>query len=152
VSDRIIHHTFHPEEYWAFFTIDTSLLTAVMLITGTFVAWFRENKGAHWFEIGRVSAVAAYVVVAVVYNALLRNDPPDARDVAASYPRPTPPNEVLHVWAPLIAVLEVILVNPVIRIKLVEAFWTACIRLFGWLPRLSEEHQPLVALLVHQPR
>ena len=143
VADRIVHNTFHPEEYWVYFTIDTSLLTAVVLIAGFAVAWFKNNQGAHWFEIARVSLVAAYVVVAVVYNALLRNDPPDARDVAVGYVWPTPPNEILHVWAPLVAVLEVLLVTPAIRVKIFEAFWAAAypiVWLVGSIIRGSINH------------
>ena len=125
VSDRIINNVFHPEEYWAYFTIDTSLLMSAVLLTGAALAWFKNNHAPHWFEIGRLGVVGAYVVVAVVYNALLRNDPPDARDVAAGYSWPTPPNEILHVWAPLIVTLEVILVTPALRVKFVEVFWAA---------------------------
>jgi hypothetical protein len=125
VSDRILHHVFHPEEYWVYFTIDTSLLMAVVLLTGTAVAWFKQNQAGHWFEIARVSLVAAYVVVAVVYNSLLRGEPDDARDVAVGYHWPTPPNEVLHVWAPIVVVLELILITPALRIRLVEALWAA---------------------------
>ncbi len=125
VSDRMIHNIFHPEEYWVYFTIDTSLLISVILIAGFAVAWFKGNQGAHWFEVARVSLSAAYVVVAVVYNALLRGEPDDARDIAAGYHWPTPPNEILHVWAPIVVVLELLLVNPAVRIKLVEALWAA---------------------------
>ena len=132
VSDRIVHHTFHPEEYWVYFTIDTSLLMAVILIAGFAVAWFRHNQGAHWFEVARVALVGAYVVVAVVYNLLLRGDARDKRDVAAGYFWPTPPNEILHVWAPIVVVLELVLVTPAIRVRLVEAFWAAVFPL-AWL-------------------
>lgn len=125
VSDRIANHVFHPEEYWVYFTIDTSLLMSALLIAGFAVAWFKNNQGAHWFEVARIALSAAYVVVAVVYNALLRGEPDDARDIAAGYHWPTPPNEVLHVWAPLILVIELILVTPAIRVKFVEALWAA---------------------------
>jgi len=125
VSDRIINHVFQPEQYWVYFTIDTSFLVATILIAGAFVAWFKDNQGAHWFEVARVGIVGAYVVVAVVYNALLRDSPRSAIDVAANYYWPKTPNEILHVWAPIVVVLEVILVSPAIRLKLSDAFWGA---------------------------
>ena len=125
VSDRIVNHVFHPEEYWVYFTIDTSLLMSALLIAGFAVAWFKNNQTAHWFEVARIALSAAYVVVAVVYNALLRGEPDDARDVAAGYHWPTVPNEILHVWAPLILVIELIIVTPALRVRLVEAFWAA---------------------------
>jgi hypothetical protein len=132
VSDRIAHRVFHPEEYWVYFTIDTSLLMAALLLAGFAVAWFKNNQSAHWFEVARIALSAAYVVVAVVYNALLRGEPDDARDIAAGYHWPTPPNEVLHVWAPLVLVVELIVVRPSIRVKFVEALWAAAYPLV-WL-------------------
>jgi hypothetical protein len=132
VADRIAHNVFRPEEYWAYFTIETSLLMGATLLIGAGFAWFRASDPARWFEIARVSLAAAYIVVAVVYNALLRGSKDDARDIAAGYVWPTPPNEVLHVWAPIIVTLEVLLVNPVIRLKLREALWAAAFPIL-WL-------------------
>jgi hypothetical protein len=132
VSDRMSHNVFRPEEYWAYFTIETSLLMGAVLLLGAWIAWFKAGEPARWFEISRVALAAAYIVVAVVYNALLRGSKDDARDIAAGYVWPTPPNEVLHVWAPIIVALEVLLVNPVIRLKLRDALWAAAFPIL-WL-------------------
>ena len=132
VSDRLIHNIFRPEEYWAYFTIETSLLMGAILAVGAWFAWFKDNKSPRWFEISRVSLAAAYVVVAVVYNALLRGSADDARDIAAGYVWPTPPNEVLHVWAPIVVALELLLVAPKVRLKLIHALWAAAFPIL-WL-------------------
>ena len=132
VADRMIHNVFRPEEYWAYFTIETSLLMGATLLLGAAFAWFRAGHLPRWFEISRVSLAAAYVVVAVVYNALLRGSADDPRDIAAGYVWPTPPNEVLHVWAPIVVALELLLVNPVLRLKLRDALWAAAFPIL-WL-------------------
>jgi hypothetical protein len=132
VSDRLAHNVFRPEEYWAYFTIETSLLMGAVLLLGAAFSWFRKSEPALWFEIARVSLAAAYVVVAVVYNALLRGEPDDPRDVAAGYVWPTAPNEILHVWAPIVVTLELLLVSPKIRINLSRALWAAAFPLL-WL-------------------
>ena len=132
VSDRIAHNVFRPEEYWAYFTIETSLLMGAMLSAGAWFAWFKGNEAPRWFEISRVSLAAANIVVAVVYNALLRGSPDDSRDIAVGYVWPTPPNEVLHVWAPIVVALELLIVNSKIRLKLVEALWAAAFPIL-WL-------------------
>ena len=125
VSDRLAHNVFRPEEYWAYFTIETSLLMGAMLAIGAWFAWFKDGEEPRWFEVSRVSLAAAYIVVAVVYNTLLRGEPDDARDIAAGYVWPVAPNEVLHVWAPIVVAIELLLVNPKVRLKLVSALWAA---------------------------
>ncbi len=132
VADRLAHSVFRPEEYWAYFTIETSLLMGAVLLLGAGFAWFRKTQPALWFEIARVSLAAAYVVVAVVYNALLRGEPDDPRDIAAHYVWPTTPNEILHVWAPIVVTIELLLVSPKVRLKLGYALWAAGFPL-AWL-------------------
>ena len=103
VSDRLANNVFRPGEYFAYFTIQTSMIAAVTLA----VAGYRSLKGLQETRLlnrVRLSVVSYAVVVAVVYNALLRGLPPAAED--GNYVWPVIPNEILHVWAPLVIFVE----------------------------------------------
>lgn len=120
VEDRLIHNVFRPHEYFAFFTIDSAMITAVTLaVTG-----YRSIKGLAETELlakVRLTVVSVEVVVCVVYNLLLRGGAPDQVDAAAGYTEyPVVPNEILHVWAPIIVFLDFVLLSQV-HLKLKQA-------------------------------
>lgn len=71
ISDRLANNLFRPGEYFAYFTIDSSLIAAVALAVSGVWAWLgRDETGL--LHLVRLSVVTSATIVAVVYNALLR--------------------------------------------------------------------------------
>ena len=132
VADRVAHNVFRPFEYFTFFTIDTGIAAGtVMLIAAVYA--FRNREDApepRWLTLARLSLVTSDVIVCVVYNALLRDLPPSAAD--AGYVWPTTPNEILHVWAPILLVVEWLVFAKHERLGWRAAFWTWAYP-FAWL-------------------
>lgn len=132
VTDRIAHNVFRPGEYFTYFTVDTSIATGIlMLIAGGYA--LRAKSLAvepRWLSLARLGLVTSSVIVAVVYNVLLRNLPPLAAD--AGYEWPTVPNDILHVWAPIVLVIEWLLFAPHKRLSWKTAFATWAYP-FAWL-------------------
>ncbi|GGF21347.1 Pr6Pr family membrane protein [Subtercola lobariae] len=100
VADRVTHHAFDPSEYFSYFTIETSLINIVVLLVGGVMA-LKLPRDTEVFTIIRLSAVCYAVVTAGVYNVLLRNEPYVGPYAGLSWP-----NEVIHVWVPLVMVLD----------------------------------------------
>ena len=132
VSDRLAHNVFRPHEYFTYFTIDTSIATGLlMLIAGWYALRTRQpNHEPRWLSLARLGLVTSSVIVAVVYNLLLRNLPPLAAD--AGYEWPTVPNDVLHVWAPILLVVEWLVFAPHKPLNWKSAFATWAYP-FAWL-------------------
>lgn len=132
IEDRVAHNVFRPFEYFAFFTILTSLFAAVVLIGSALSLYKTSAESARWSKL-RLSATTAYVIVAVVYNLLLRNDTSvSAQDAAAHYVWPTPPNEIVHVWAPLLVLLDFLLSRFGERLRIVHG-WLVLTYPLTWL-------------------
>lgn len=129
VSDRITNNVFRPQEYFTFFTIDTSILAGLLMLVAASYSW-RGVVEPLWFSRARLGIVTASVIVAVVYNLLLRGLPPAAEDLG--YVWPTVPNDVLHIWAPLFLVFEWLIFAPNRTLKWQAAFW-AWAYPFAWL-------------------
>jgi hypothetical protein len=120
ISDRLANNVFRPAEYFAYFTIDSSLVAAVtMAVAGV---WALQGK-AETVLLNRVRlSVASYaVVVGVVYNALLRGLPGAAED--GNYVWPQTPNEILHVWALVFIFLDFTLTTATNTPKFKQVFW-----------------------------
>lgn len=117
IYDRVIHNVFRPGEYFAFFTIQTSLMDVVVLVVGAWLCWTAE-RDTRLFTIVRVCIVAFAVVTCVVYNILLRDIPGEA-----GYDWPVWPNEVLHVWAPMLLVIDWLFAPGRAKIRLRAALW-----------------------------
>lgn len=117
IYDRVIHNVFRPGEYFAFFTIQTSLMDVVVLLVGAWLCW-SADRDTRLFTIVRLCIVAFAVVTCVVYNVLLRDVPGEP-----GYDWPIWPNEVLHVWAPILLVLDWLFApgRAVIRVR--TALW-----------------------------
>ncbi len=129
ITDRLAHDLFRPAEYFAYFSIQGTLICAVMLaVTG--VRSFQGLSDTKLITISRLSSTVYVVVIAVVYNALLRGLPGDARD--AGYNWPQVPNEIIHVWGPIFMLLDWLLVAGFSSIRLRAAFWVAVYPL-AWL-------------------
>jgi hypothetical protein len=126
ITDRLIHNVFRPGEYFAFFTIQTALMDVVVLAVGFWLA-FTTQRDTRLFTIVRVCIVGFAVVTCVVYNVLLRDVPGEP-----GYVWPVWPNEVLHVWAPILLVIDWLFAPGRVSIRLRAAFWVLIYPL-AWL-------------------
>jgi hypothetical protein len=86
--------------FFSFFTIDSNVLTVAVFLIGAVCLIKNETPEPRWLSIGR-SAVTAYMATTgVVYNVLLRGiELPQGSTLPWS-------NEVLHVVAPILMVLD----------------------------------------------
>ena len=122
VTDRLINNVFRPGEYFAYFTIQTSIIAAVVLAA----AGVRELQGkadTKVLNLSKLSVSTYAIVVAVVYNALLRGTPVLEGDPDYGYNWPVLPNEILHVWAPIFIVLDFALTKKATQLKFKQIFW-----------------------------
>jgi hypothetical protein len=129
VTDRLIHNLFRPAEYFSYFSIQGTLIASVMLAYTGWLSWnsIAEKKQV---TIARVSATTYSIVIAVVYNALLRNSAGDIRD--AGYEWPVVPNEIMHVWAAVIMLIDLLFIAGASGVKLRASLWVAVFPL-AWL-------------------
>jgi len=102
VTDLVLHDAFSPEEYFSYFTIQSNLMNVVVLAVGGVVC-VRWRDDPRLLTQIRMSVLAYAVVTGVVYNVLLRGHPD------GSYAGPQWPNEVMHVWIPIVILLDWIL-------------------------------------------
>lgn len=85
--------------FFSFFTIDSNVAAVVVFAIGA-VVLIRNQSDPRWFALLRACAVTYMTVTFVVYNLLLRGiELPQGTTLAWS-------NEVLHVVAPLLLVLD----------------------------------------------
>jgi len=131
ISDRLSNNLFRPTEYFAYFTIQTSLIASVVL-TVTAVREFQGKADTKALTIARLSVSTYAIVVAVVYNALLRGTKVEATDPDFGYVWPVPPNEILHVWGPLFLVLDFAITLTATKLKFKQIFWVLLFPL-AWL-------------------
>lgn len=129
VSDRLSHNVFRPTEYFAYFTIQSSLIAAVVLAV-TSIRSIQGVADTKALNLARLSVSSYAIVVSVVYNALLRGTPPSAADQGYAYP--VPPDEILHVWAPIFIVLDFALTITVVKLEFKQVFWILLFPL-AWL-------------------
>ena len=129
VTDRLAHNLFRPAEYFAYFSIQGTLIASVMMAYTGWLAWSGTAEKRQ-VTIARVSATTYSVVIALVYNALLRGTPGDIRD--AGYDWPVVPNEIMHVWAAVFMLLDWLVVAGASQVRLRAAFWVAVFPL-AWL-------------------
>jgi hypothetical protein len=99
IADRVAADAFDPWEYFSYFTIETSLMNVVVFVVGGVLA-LRQPRDTILFTTIRMATLAYAIVTAAVYNLLLRNVPYDGFQGLGW------PNEVLHVWIPLLIVLD----------------------------------------------
>jgi len=120
ITDRLANNVFRPGEYFAYFTIDSSMVAAVaMAVAGV---WAIQGKAdTPLLNKVRLSVASYAVVVGVVYNALLRGLPGSAAD--GDYVWPQTPNEILHVWALLLIFLDFTLTTVANPPKFKQVFW-----------------------------
>lgn len=100
ITDKVINNAFIPTEYFSYVTIQSSLMNIVALVVGGFFA-LKFSRDTELLTTVRMSLVSYAVIVAVVYNVLLRDIP-----VIGFVSTITWPNEVIHVAIPAFLVLE----------------------------------------------
>jgi hypothetical protein len=116
-------------EYFAYFSIQGTLIAGVMFAYTGWLSWSGATEKKQ-VTIARMSATTYSIVIAVVYNALLRNSPGDIRD--AGYAWPVVPNEIMHVWAAVLILLDWFLIAGFPHLKLRASLWVAVFPL-AWL-------------------
>jgi hypothetical protein len=129
VTDRIANDLFRPAEYFAYFSIVTAIVAGLFLITTGF-GLLLNIEDTKWVEIARLSLAVALIVVGVVYHALLAGAANDVRD--GDYAWPVLPNEIIHTYAPILAVIEYLMSVKAFRIRLRAFVWVAVFPL-TWL-------------------
>lgn len=86
--------------FFSFFTIESNLLTVVVMLIGAVLLVTRTDSDPQWFTVLRGSVVTYMGVTGIVYNLLLRNiELPQGATLPWS-------NEILHVVAPILVVLD----------------------------------------------
>lgn len=105
IVDQVAHDAFVPEEYFSYFTIESSIINVAVLLAAGWFAWQRSavdrlDRRGQLFTSIRMSIVAYAVVTAGVYNVLLRHLPSEGF-VGIQWP-----NEVMHVWIPIFIALD----------------------------------------------
>lgn len=120
ITDRLAHDLFRPAEYFSYFSIQGTLICLVVLaVTGLrALQGLDETKLIH---LVRLSTTVYVVVISVVYNLLLRGLSGDIRD--AGYKWPVIPNEIIHVWGPILMLLDWLLIAGFTSVRLRAAFW-----------------------------
>lgn len=99
IVDQLGADVFVPGEYFAYFTVQSSMMNVVVLLTGAVLA-FRVRNDTSLYTGVRMATVTYAIVTAVVYNGLLRGIP------ATGYVGIQWPNEVEHVWIPIFIVID----------------------------------------------
>jgi hypothetical protein len=102
ITDLVTHDALVPDEYFSYFTIQTSMINIVVLLVGGVLA-LRWRRDTELFTAVRMSALAYGVVTGVVYNVLLRGGPSEGY-VGLQWP-----GEVMHVWIPVYILLDYLL-------------------------------------------
>jgi hypothetical protein len=129
ISSRVINNVFRPWEYFSYFTIQTSLLAIVTLSVAGWYAWTGRTE-TRVMNIVRLSTVTFTIVVTLVYNMLLRGLPDAVED--GGYVWPILPNEILHVWAAVLMLIDWILSSRRINLRIRTIFWVLVFPL-AWL-------------------
>lgn len=107
ITDRINNGVFVAEDYFSYFTIQSSLGNIVLLVASG-IYGLQTSRDSRLLGSVRAHFVAYAMITAAVYNFLLRDLP--AADGVWVSPLQWP-NEVTHVWIPLYFVIDWI-INP----------------------------------------
>jgi len=107
IVNMVVNDIFVAEEYFSYFTIQSSLGNIVVLMASG-IYGLQTSRDSRVLSAVRAHFVAYSLITAAVYNFLLRNLPAGEGDGA---PLVQWPNEITHVWIPLYFVLDWLL-NP----------------------------------------
>jgi hypothetical protein len=106
VNNRIAADLFRPTEYFAFFSITSSILAGVVLVYSAYVLLANKEETERQMSL-RLIVTVSMVIVGVVYHALLGDSAVDPRDIG--YEWPVIPNLVIHTWAPIAIIFDYLL-------------------------------------------
>jgi hypothetical protein len=126
ITDQLLNQAFDAAGYFGYFTIQSALMNVVVLSVGGVLA-LRVAAEPELLARVRMATLSYSVITGVVYNLLLRNLPADGSFVGISWP-----NEILHVWAPILILLDWLFApgRPALAWK---AIWFALIYPLTWL-------------------
>lgn len=129
VTDRLAANLFRPFEYFAFFSINSSILAGIVLaLSGLALLQGKdESERLHTF---RLIATVSMIIVGVVYHALLGDSAVDARDVG--YAWPVLPNLIIHTYAPILILVDYLLSIKGYKPSWKKAWWVVVYPL-AWL-------------------
>jgi hypothetical protein len=86
--------------FFSFFTIESNVLTAVIMLIGAYILLTKRGADASWFQNLRLATFAYMATTGIVYNLLLRGiELPQGSTLGWS-------NEILHLVAPLYVILD----------------------------------------------
>ena len=106
VTNRIAADRFRPFEYFAFFSITSSIFAGVVALLGAYVLLRKQSESSRLMSLRLITTVSM-VIVGVVYHALLGDSAVDPQDIG--YEWPVIPNLVIHTWAPIAIVFDYLL-------------------------------------------
>ena len=93
----------HIVHFFSFFTIDSNILSAVVLLIGAYFLLFRKGDDPQWYNLVRAATATYMITTGVVYNLLLRGiELPQGSTLGWS-------NEILHVIACLWLLIDWVL-------------------------------------------
>jgi len=129
VSDRLAVGLFRPFEYFAFFSITSSIFAGLVLTLGGL--WLLQGRSeTERLHTLRLVATVSMIVVGVVYHALLGDSAVDPRDVG--YEWPVVPNLVIHTYAPIAIVIDYLISIKGYKPSWKKALWVVVYPL-SWL-------------------
>ena len=99
IVDKVTHNDMIADQYFSYFTIQSAMIISVVLFVGGWMALTRELDTVLYTTV-RLSILSYAVVMAGVYNGLLRGIPDEGYVVVAW------PGEIMHVWIPLFVLLD----------------------------------------------
>lgn len=129
VTDRLANNVFRPGEYFAYFSIVSSIVAGGLALYSAYVL-FADKEETKFHNIARLSLTAAMVIVGVVYHALLADAAGDIRD--GGYVWPVLPNQIIHTYAPILIVVDYLVSLRSPKLRLRASLWVAVFPL-AWL-------------------
>ncbi|MGV3712961.1 Pr6Pr family membrane protein [Pseudolysinimonas sp.] len=99
IVDLVVGGSFVADEYFVYFTNDTTMI-AIVVLTLTGVSMLRRERDGVWLTAAALAVVPYALVTGIVYNLTLRGMP---SEVYLGMPWA---NEVLHVAMPLVLALD----------------------------------------------
>ena len=102
ITDQVLNGAFVPQEYFSYFTTQTSLANLVALVASG-IYHFQSSIDTVKLAMVRHALFAYAIITGTVYNLLLRGLPTEPGEFVSQF---TFPNEVLHVVMPIFLALE----------------------------------------------
>jgi hypothetical protein len=129
VSDRLAVGLFRPFEYFAYFSIVSSILAGLVLAFSGLILLQGKDEGERLHTF-RLIATVSMIIVGVVYHALLGDSAVDPRDIG--YQWPVVPNLVIHTYAPILIVVDYLISIKGYKPSWKKAWWVVVYPL-AWL-------------------